>query len=120
MPNYRECAGERRDGRPCTSPLVGADGYCFAHSPTKAAERAAASARGGQHKASVVRLRGLCPPKLITVYEQLEEALGECPRGALPASRAFGMAALARAMVAVLQAGELEERLRRIEGRTAG
>jgi hypothetical protein len=118
MANYPQCQGRRRDGRPCTSPLVGADGYCFAHSPTRAAERQAAQQRGGQHRASVVRLRGLCPPKLVQVYEQLEAALGEVHAGTLPPTQAMAMAALARAMVAVLQAGELEERLRRVEERT--
>src|SRR5438045_5538839 len=98
MANYPTCQGQRRDGRPCTSPLVGADGYCFAHSPAKAAERAAASARGGQHRASLVRLRGLCPPRLIVVYETLAAALSEVHEGTLPPARALAMAALARSM----------------------
>lgn len=94
--------------------------YCFAHSPTLAAERAAGQARGGKHRASVVRLRGLCPPRLVSVYEELEQALGEVHRGELPAGRAIAMAALARSMVAVLTAGEVEQRLRELEGRERG
>src|SRR3954470_19174373 len=97
--------------------MVGPDGYCFAHSPARAAERATVQGRGGAHRASVVRLRRLCPPRLVGVFEQLETALDEVHKGTLPASRALGMAALARAMVAVLSAGELEERLRELERR---
>src|SRR5687767_11943185 len=100
--------------------MVGADGYCFSHSPARAAERATVQGRGGAHRASVVRLRRLCPPRLVGVFEQLEQALGEVHAGKLPASRALGMAALARAMVSVLAAGEIEQRLRDLEGRLAG
>src|SRR3954447_24829524 len=100
--------------------MVGPDGYCFPHSPTRAAERAAVQGRGGAHRASVARLRRLCPPRLTSVYDALETALGEVHDGTLPASRALGMAALARALVAVLQAGELEQRLRAVEAQAQG
>src|SRR5829696_1164137 len=114
MPNYPGCRGQRRDGQACTSPLVGADGFCFAHSPSKQTERAAAQGRGGKHRANAVRLRSLCPPKLVPIYEQLEAALGEVHAGQLDPKIAGAMAALARALVAVLQAGEVEQRLREL------
>ena len=118
MANYPTCQGQRRDGRPCTSPLVGADGFCFAHSPMRVAERQAAQQRGGQHRASVVRLRGLMPPRLVPVFERLERALEEVHDGTLKPGQAIAMATIARAMVSVLQAGEVEQRLRDLEGRT--
>ena len=113
------CTGMRRDGRPCTAMVLGDGAYCFAHDPTRAAERHAARRRGGQHRANLVRLRGLVPPRLISVYDRLESALGEVHDGTLQPGQAAAMAGLARAMVAVLQAGELEERLRALEGRAA-
>ena len=97
--------------------VLGAGTYCFAHDPAKAAERQAARQRGGQHRANLVRLRGLVPPRLISVYDRLESALGEVHDGTLQPGQAAAMAGLARAMVAVLQAGELEERLRALEER---
>jgi hypothetical protein len=117
MANYPQCQGQRKDGRPCTSPLVGADGYCFAHSPTRTAERQAAQQRGGQHRASVVRLHRLVPPRLLPIFDRLEAALGEVHDGTLSPGQAMAMAALARALVAVLTAGEVEQRLRELEGR---
>ena len=117
MANYSHCQGQRRDGAPCTAPMVGADGYCFAHSPTRATERAAVQARGGHNRGAVTRLRGLCPPRLRSVYDELEKALTEVHDGSLTPGQAMAMAALARAMVAVLTAGETEERLRELEGR---
>jgi hypothetical protein len=113
------CRATRRDGQPCQAPAL-ADGLCFAHTPSQAAARAAGQAKGGRHRASVVRLRGLVPPRLIVVYEQLETALGEVHDGELEPRAAVAMAALARAMVAVLTAGETEERLRALEGRATG
>ena len=57
------------------------------------------------------------PPRLIPVFDRLETALARLDAGELEPKRAQAMAAVARAMVSVLQAGELEERLRRLEGR---
>lgn len=113
----KRCAGTRRDGSPCQAPVLGQGTYCFAHAPDQAEKRAAARQRGGRHSASLVRLRHLVPPKLLTVYEQLEAALQEVHDGTLPPSRGVAMAAIARAMVAVFTSGEQEERLRRLEGR---
>ena len=48
---------------------------------------------------------------------EAEKALDEVHAGTLPPSRAQAMASLATAMVRVLTAGELEERLRELEGR---
>ena len=58
------------------------------------------------------------PARLVPIWGQLETALTEVHDGTLDPRAAAAMAALARALVAVLQAGELEERLRRLEERT--
>jgi len=57
------------------------------------------------------------PPRLVPIYELLESALGEVHEGSLKAGQAIAMATLARALVAVLQAGEMEERVRQLEQR---
>lgn len=111
----KRCAGVRRDGQLCTAPVLSDGAYCFAHDPARAADRDAARHKGGRHSASVVRLRRLVPPRLIPIFDKLEQALEEVHAGALKPSQAIAMATLARAMVAVLQAGELEERVRRLE-----
>jgi hypothetical protein len=113
----KHCAGIRRDGQPCAAPMLDDGPYCFAHDPSKAAARQAARRKGGHNRGAIVRLRGLVPPRLLSVYDELEAALNEVHVGALPPARALAMAAVARAMVAVLQAGEQEERLRTVEAR---
>ena len=55
------------------------------------------------------------PPRLMSVYDRLETALVEVHCGKLESKQATAMAAIARALVAVLTSGELEERLRNLE-----
>jgi hypothetical protein len=57
------------------------------------------------------------PPRLVNVYDRLEAALEQAHKGELNPRVATAMASLAGAMVRVLTAGELEERVRRLESR---
>lgn len=113
----KRCIARRRDGKPCSALALGASPYCFAHDPERESERIEARRKGGRNSASLARIRGLLPPRLLPVYETLERALAQVHDGTLEPRRASAMAALARAMVAVLTAGELEERVRALEGK---
>jgi hypothetical protein len=62
-----------------------------------------------------VRLRGLAPPRLVPIFDQFEWALVEVHDGELDPKAAQAMASLARALATLLTAGELEERVRRLE-----
>ncbi len=112
------CLGIRADGSPCQTRVLVDGAYCFAHAPGRDAERAEARQRGGKGRSSAARLRGLMPPRLVGVYDVLEQALNDVIDGGLDPRQATAAAALARAMVATLQAGELEERLRKLEAGT--
>jgi hypothetical protein len=115
----KHCAGVRKDGQACQGPVLDGGAYCFTHDPTRAAERQAARQKGGHNRGAVVRLRHLCPPRLVPIFDQLETAMQEVHDGTLKPGQAIAMASLARAMCAILTAGELEERLRAIEGRAS-
>jgi hypothetical protein len=115
MASDPKCSDVRTDGQPCGGTAL-ADGKCFAHSETTAAARAEAKRRGGRNSATVVRLRGLMPPRLVPIFDHLETALADVLAGSLDPRQATAAAAVARAMVSVLTAGELEERVRRLEG----
>ncbi|MCJ7511211.1 MAG: hypothetical protein MUP14_10070, partial [Dehalococcoidia bacterium] len=108
----------RRDGQPCRA-IANRSGFCMAHDPTLAEKRREAARQGGRNKARIARLGKLVPPRLMSVYETLEEALGQVHKGELTPQQATAMAALAGAMVRVLTSGEIEERLRRLEERQA-
>jgi hypothetical protein len=110
------CAGTRRDGQPCTSRVLCDGTYCYAHSPDRVTERTEARRRGGHNRSNAARMRGLVPPRLVGVYDKLERALAEVLNCELDPKYATAAASVARAMVAVLTAGELEERVRKLEG----
>jgi len=105
---------------PCAALARPSGRYCWAHDPELAEKRAEVRRRGGRNSAKAARLRALVPPRLLPIFDQLEAALTEVHDGALDARRASAMAALAGAMVRVLTAGELEERVRTLEQRGAG
>ena len=115
MDKVRHCAGVRKDGSPCGSQVLSDGTHCYVHSPGRAADRAEARQRGGRNRATARRLRGMMPDRLRPIFDQLEAALAEVHDGELDPKAASAMAALARALVAVLTSGELEERLRRLE-----
>lgn len=106
------CTALRKDGRPCTAPAA-KDGLCVGHQP----EASAARSKGGRNSAKAARLSKLIPPRLIPVFDRLEEALTQVHEGELDPRVATAMASLAGAMVRVLTAGELEERVRVLEDR---
>lgn len=117
MTNRKHCDALRKDGQPCTAPALPDSPFCFAHDPQRAQDRAEARSKGGRNRAGIVRMRALVPPRLIGVFDQLETALTEVYDGSLDPKRAQAMASVARAMVLVCTAGELEERMRKIEER---
>jgi hypothetical protein len=112
------CHAPRRDGTPCRAAALDGD-YCFAHSPARADQRAQARRQGGLNRANAVRLRALVLPRLIPIFDALERAIEEVHSGAVEPARVTAMATTVRALVAVLTAGELEERVRRVEEKTA-
>jgi hypothetical protein len=110
-----QCESTRQDGGRCPAPALPERPYCFAHDPELAERREAGRRRGGRNRAKIVRLRGRVPPRLLPVYDTLEQALFEVHRGDISPQQATAMAALSRAMVSVLTAGELEQRVRDLE-----
>ncbi len=91
--------------------------WCFAHDPDRAAQRTEARQRGGRNKATARRLRGMLPERLAPIFDQLEAALPAVLAGNLDPKAATAAAHIARALVAVLTAGEMEARVRALEER---
>jgi len=110
------CVGQRRDGSPCQAPAT-IGPYCIGHAPSLADKRQAARRQGGRNKARSVRLSKLMPIRLIPIFERLETALTELHEGTLDPRAGAAMASVAGALIRCLQAGEIEERLRRLEER---
>jgi hypothetical protein len=46
------CRGTKRDGSPCTAPVTGLNGHCWAHDPANADKRRRIASRAGSGKGS--------------------------------------------------------------------
>lgn len=112
----QHCRAKRKDGKPCKAQALPSDRYCWAHSPTLAEARLAARKKGGHGSSKQSRLGKLMPPRLVPIFAKLETALDEVHDGTLEPRAASAMASLAGAIVRVLTSGELEERVRKLEG----
>ena len=112
-----KCAGVRIDGSQCQASPLREGEWCFSHDPERTSDRAEARSRGGRNRARVVRLGRLVPPRLLSVFDLLEEALAQVQDGSLDPPRATAMASLAGALIKTLTAGEVEQRVRQLEGR---
>ena len=106
----QRCPALRKDGQPCRA-AAGASGFCVGHDPASAEARA----KGGRHTGRAARALRLLPERLRPVADMLASALVEVHSGALEPRQASAMAAVAGALVRVVQAGEMEERVRALE-----
>lgn len=116
----KRCAGTRKDGTRCTANVMGRGDFCFAHDPTKAAQRQAARVKGGANSATRARLDRLVPATLRPMIGDLLTALEEVHKGTLDPKRASAMAALAGAIVRAYAVGVLEDRVAALEGTAGG
>ena len=44
------CRATKRNGEPCTAPVTGSNGYCWAHDPANADKRRRIASRGGSSR----------------------------------------------------------------------
>jgi hypothetical protein len=108
------CKGTNLSGKRCRLRAL-ADGYCFAHSPALENKRKEARLKGGSNSARAVRIQKLLPSRLGPVNEMLGNILKELYEHKMDARTAQAIASVSRALVTVLTAGELEERIKVLE-----
>ena len=108
------CKAKIKNGKPCQG-RVRDSGYCFSHDPSLEEQRRTGRVKGGENSSRGARLEKLMPRRLCPVFELLEKAIEDLYEGRLDPRQATAMAALAGAMVKVLQAGELEEMVRKVQ-----
>jgi len=83
------------------------------HAPELAEARREGSRRGGHGRSKAERARRLLP----AIFGQLEAALAEVHNGTLAPAQGTAMAALAGALVRLVEAGEMALRLEALEQR---
>lgn len=109
------CTAIKKNGQPCQAWAV-KDGLCVGHQPNSLEARR----KGGFHSSKKARLDAMLPGRLRPILELLEKSIEETHAGRLEAKKAQAIASLAGAVVRVLEAGILEERLLRLEEHYGG
>lgn len=116
----RRCKAKTVAGSPCSAMPVRADGYCYWHSPALKTERDEARRRGGTARSNESRARKRLPKAVMTAGE-IQGLVGQVLRGVVAGDvePAIGncVANLARSLVTVREATELEERIAELEAR---
>jgi hypothetical protein len=120
MPN--RCQFRKQDGKPCGANAQSGKKFCVFHDPSKAEDGRRARREGGINR---TRTAVVLPPQTPTVplRNQLEiatflaETINQVRRGELDARTANTLGFLANTLSRVLDQGETEDRLARIEAR---
>jgi len=116
------CKAVNTAGNPCSGQPLLADGYCYWHSALTVEERAAARRRGGLNRSNKARAKKQLPAEPMTdaeVHAWLGIVFRSVIGGKMEPGVATAAASVAKAMVSVRQAGELERRLAELETHAA-
>lgn len=115
------CAATRRDGGACCAYALHGSAYCFAHDPSKAGERFAARSAGGRarHGRTLGAVagggQGVTLGSVGDVVALLEVTVRDVLGLENSVSRARAIGFLAGIALRGLEAGELEDRIGRLE-----
>ena len=116
------CQGKNRDGAPCSAHVYEGETWCRWHDPARATERAAWSRKGGAARSNKARARRQLADAVLTINDLdglLCRALVQVAAGKMEPGVGSSMAGIAKTVVAIRQASELERRLEELE-RAAG
>ncbi len=109
------CRGQTRAGEPCNAqPRPGRE-WCAWHDPQLAGDQTAWRAKGGAERSNARRATKTLPKDLADVRDALLGALQKLETGELRPQTAQAMASLARALVALHEAGQFERQLAALE-----
>jgi hypothetical protein len=116
-----KCKAPNRTGKPCSATHF-RDGWCRWHHPELEGQRQAERAAGGQARSNKVRARKQLADAVLTINDLdglLCRALVQVAGGRMEPGVGSSMAGIAKTVVAIRQASELERRLEELE-RAAG
>ncbi len=115
MSNHpKTCAATRKDGQRCTA-IASKGDYCWFHDPLVSEERDAARVRGGQNKATAVRVDRLLPETLRASITYTVRAMARVSAGTMKPDQGAAIASLGSSLVRQYEAGVRLEQLASIE-----
>lgn len=116
------CTASTRSGKPCRNAVHPGEETCFFHLDPSHPARRESAARGGAARSNEARARrraGDAEMTLADVRQLLGVSMTATIAGQIQPGVGSAMAALARAFVTVSEAGEIEERIARLEAAVA-
>ena len=117
-----QCQGTNRNGEPCSAHVYGGEVWCRWHDPARAEDRAEWSRKGGQARSNRARARRQLAGQVMSIDDidaVLCVALTKVSEGAMEPGVGSSMAGIAKAIVGIRTASDLEKRLEELE-RSAG
>ena len=112
------CKGVKANGKRCGSFRSPVTGFCFNHDPTVPPQvKRQSKVNGGRYGSKQM---SMIPTRLRPVFDRLTTAMDDVLAGTLSPARAGALASLSTAAVRVLEAGEMEERMRKMEAAAGG
>lgn len=115
---HAQCAAVTKAGTRCRARALGETGLCFTHDPGRAEELARARRNGGLAKSNRERARKQLPAAVLTPREiegVLSRVLVRVATQQLHPAIGTSVAAIARALIAVKESSEIEQRLAALE-----
>jgi len=113
-----KCSATNKNGSPCSAGPVRDDGFCYWHAPGLADQRRTDRQRGGAARSNVARARKQIAGAVLSPAD-IQGLLGATLRGVLAGRIEPGVgtsvAGIARVLIAVREATEVEERLTALE-----
>ncbi len=111
------CSATNRSGGACLMPVLNGERFCWNHSPTVAAERAAARRRGGATRVARESATGELPSlkSVADVRRELEQALADTKMLGNSARRATAVVSVLTLALKAIESGEWETRLANVE-----
>lgn len=113
-----KCSGVKRDGTPCSAPTMGGSGFCVSHDPARVVQIAEWRRQGGAAKSNRARARKTIAAAALSTADLdavLCNVLAKVVNGKLEANIGTAAATIAKAILAVREAGQLTDRLADVE-----
>jgi hypothetical protein len=113
------CSAIARSGSRCQRPALAGKQHCLMHDPASAELRREASRKGGKARANAERAKKLIPSAMSPeeLGGRLSDVFLKVVDGKLSPKIGTAASTIARALIDVRTAGELEERLAELERR---
>ncbi|MFL5759104.1 MAG: hypothetical protein ACJ789_05155 [Thermomicrobiales bacterium] len=117
---HSHCSGTNRDGGPCNAEVRPGRAWCRWHDPELETQRAEWRRKGGAARSNKARAKKVLPAEPLTA-EEVRSHLGVVFTGVIGGTMEPGVgtaaANIARALIAVSESHELEQRLQALEQR---